>query len=295
MPSLLYVPNLAVALGPSGASAEASPIDGLWWLFLAICGVALVITHGYILYALLRRRTGDAKRASIKVELFWGLLATLGLVVLFVTSERAWTSFLQQPALTAPGGEPQCLLVIGEQFKWSVIEPGPDNRLGRYLVYPQPTDALWPNPGIIDAATAADPPRYEFFGVTGPAALPADRREIAIEAYIEQINPLGKVYTDPAGWDDDADYASALGRPIRLQVDRPAEIFLGSRDVIHDFYVPAMRVKLDAVPGHIGILRFTPTQAGTFDLLCAEFCGYGHYTMLGEVIVTDSGNAGGVP
>lgn len=281
MQPLLFLSILAAALGPPGASAEAQPIDRLWWQFLVVCGLALVITHAYILYALLRRRTGDRKRASVKVEILWGVLATFGLIGLFLTSQHVWARFIQPVG----AADPQRLLVIGEQFKWSVIEPGPDNRLGRYLVYPDLNDARWPNPNIIDATTAADPPPFEFFSVEGPAALPADRRETAIEAYIEQINPLGKVYTDPSGWDDDASYANALGRPVRLQIDRPAEIFLGSRDVIHDFYIPAMRVKLDAVPGHIGVLRFTPTEAGTFDLLCAEFCGYGHYTMLGEVIV----------
>lgn len=282
---LSHASNLAAALGPPGASAESGMIDSLWWLFLAICAAALAITHGFIFYSLLRRRTGDARRASVKVEVFWGAVATIGLVVLFITSQRVWARFLSPVEGDGSERAPQRVLVIGEQFKWSVIEPGPDDRLGGYLVYPEPTDALWPNPHITDAATAAIPPPFDFFGVDGPADLPADRRTAAIDAYIEQVNPLGKVYTDPHGWDDDAEYATALGRSIRLEVGRPAEIFLGSRDVIHDFYIPAMRVKLDAVPGHIGILRFTPTETGTFDLLCAEFCGYGHYTMLGEVIV----------
>lgn len=285
MPSLHPVPNLAIALGPAGASAESGMIDSLWWLFLLVTLAAVVITHGFILFCLLRRRTGDAKHASVKVEVFWGALATICLIALFVTSERVWARFLEPIG----AGEPQRRLVIGEQFKWSVLEPGPDNRLGRYLAYPSPTDARWPNPNITNPVTAQSPAPFEFYGVEGPAALPADQRADAIEAYVEQINPLGKVYADPTGWDDDADYASALGRPVRLEAGRPAEIWLGSRDVIHDFYIPAMRVKLDAVPGHLGVLRFTPTETGTFDFLCAEFCGYGHYTMLGQVIVGGGG------
>src|SRR5690606_19645756 len=131
------------------------------------CGAAFLITHAFLVVSLLRRRQGDAKRASVKVEVFWGVAATFGLLLLFVTSERAWTRLLKPTALATPGAEPQRLLVIGEQFKWSVIEPGADNMPGRYLIYPQPTDDAWPNPGIVDAATAAEPPAFDFYGVPG--------------------------------------------------------------------------------------------------------------------------------
>ena len=64
------------------------------------------------------------------------------------------------------------------------------------------------------------------------------------------------------------------------------EVWLGSKDVIHDFFAPALRVKMDAVPGLTGKVRFTPTTPGRYELLCAEFCGWGHSTMVGEIVVT---------
>ncbi len=163
---------------------------------------------------------------------------------------------------------------------------GGDGVLGRYLVFPRIDDALWPNPNVINAGTAATPPPFSFRGSAGPADLPAGEREAAIGTYIEQINPLGKDFADPAGWDDD--WQSALGRPLVVEAGRPVEVRLGSKDVIHDFFVPAMRVKLDAVPGLLGTVRFTPTTPGRYDLLCAEFCGWGHSEMLGEIVVKES-------
>ena len=70
-----------------------------------------------------------------------------------------------------------------------------------------------------------------------------------------------------------------------MVANRPVEVRLGSLDAIHDFFVPAMRVKMDAVPGLLGTIRFTPTQTGEFALLCAEFCGWGHTEMTGKLIV----------
>jgi len=62
---------------------------------------------------------------------------------------------------------------------------------------------------------------------------------------------------------------------------------LRSRDVIHDFSVPAFRLKQDAVPGRTITGWFRPTLAGTYDIQCAEICGIGHGVMLGHIHVED--------
>lgn len=67
------------------------------------------------------------------------------------------------------------------------------------------------------------------------------------------------------------------GRPIRL--------LLTSRDVIHSFFVPALRLKQDALPGRYTEIWFEARQTGRFQVLCAEFCGTGHSAMLAELVV----------
>ena len=59
----------------------------------------------------------------------------------------------------------------------------------------------------------------------------------------------------------------------------------GSIDVLHDFYVPQFRAKMDLVPGMVTFFWLTPTRAGTFDVLCAELCGVAHYAMNSKVVV----------
>ena len=68
-----------------------------------------------------------------------------------------------------------------------------------------------------------------------------------------------------------------FGKPIKMEIH--------SADVNHSFYIPAFRVKEDAIPGRTNYLWFQPTMLGEFDILCAEYCGMNHSYMLGKLIV----------
>ncbi|MBM3985669.1 MAG: hypothetical protein FJ296_08300, partial [Planctomycetes bacterium] len=66
---------------------------------------------------------------------------------------------------------------------------------------------------------------------------------------------------------------------------RPVSLNLTSKDVIHSLFLPDMRLKRDANPGAINVAWFQPIQAGDFQILCAELCGYAHYQMHGRLRV----------
>ena len=66
---------------------------------------------------------------------------------------------------------------------------------------------------------------------------------------------------------------------LHVVVNRPTVALLTSEDVIHSFFVPAFRLKQDAVPGMEIRVWFEPTQTGRYELACAELCGLGHYRM----------------
>jgi len=70
-----------------------------------------------------------------------------------------------------------------------------------------------------------------------------------------------------------------------LPVNRPVTMNITSADVIHSFWVPQFRVKLDMVPGMVQQLHFTPTEIGTYPLVCTEYCGAGHGDMRTQVHV----------
>jgi cytochrome c oxidase subunit II len=66
---------------------------------------------------------------------------------------------------------------------------------------------------------------------------------------------------------------------LYLPVNRPVHFTIQSKDVLHDFWVPAFRVKKDAVRGIDTDVRATPNRTGTFPIVCAELCGLGHAAM----------------
>jgi cytochrome c oxidase subunit 2 len=74
---------------------------------------------------------------------------------------------------------------------------------------------------------------------------------------------------------------------LHLPAHQPVRLILNSQDVIHSFYVPAFRVKMDVVPGHTEELHFEATTPGTYRLYCSEFCGTDHSHMLGDIVVME--------
>lgn len=98
---------------------------------------------------------------------------------------------------------------------------------------------------------------------------------------IDFDNPLGVNPEDPNGQDDIIIEAADLHLPL----GKPVKVLLRSIDVLHDFYVPEFRAKMDMVPGTVTYFWFTPTRTGTFEILCAELCGVGHGVMRGITVV----------
>jgi len=72
---------------------------------------------------------------------------------------------------------------------------------------------------------------------------------------------------------------------MHIPVNTPVIIQIASYDVIHSFFIPNFRVKVDATPGMINTLWFQATETGEFEIACAELCGNSHYRMRGSLIV----------
>ena len=107
-------------------------------------------------------------------------------------------------------------------------------------------------------------------------------------SYVTSSNPLGIDPSDPAAKDD-----VATLNQLHLEVNRPVIIRLTSKDVIHSFFLPYMRVKQDATPGMEVPVHFTPVKtsgAETWEIACAQLCGLGHYRMRGQYQVQTKGD-----
>ena len=76
---------------------------------------------------------------------------------------------------------------------------------------------------------------------------------------------------------------------LHIPVGKTVLFQIKSKDVIHSFFVPQFRMKLDAVPGLTGRLWVSTTRPGNFEVACAELCGLGHYRMRGFLTIESQG------
>ena len=219
---------------PSLHSEHGAGMDALFVGIFWITTVALVLVQGVLVWFLIKYRKRDGQKkahfihGNTRLEMAWTLAPAVILAVLALLTKQVWANY-RSPVI--PEGKKAQIMVIGEQFKWNVIYPGPDGEVGRYLAYPKPSDPAYRRLAFGDAVDK-------------------------INNYIADENPLGKVMKDPVGEDDDWEKFPA--RPVVVPVDKTIEILLGSKDVLHSFFLPNFRVKLDAVPGMIGRIYFTP-------------------------------------
>ena len=96
----------------------------------------------------------------------------------------------------------------------------------------------------------------------------------------EETNPLGLDRSDPNGKDD----ITTINQ-LHLPVNKPVLIHLTTKDVIHSFFLPVMRIKQDAIPGMSIPVSFTPIMTGQWEIACAQLCGLGHYRMRGYLTI----------
>jgi cytochrome c oxidase subunit 2 len=308
----------------------------IFWLTTAI----LIVVQVVLVWFMIKYRHRDGAKKAVyshgntRLEMVWTLIPAVILIVVALWTKRVWDNYRYSPIANDPNRLK--VLVIGQQFNWNVIYPGPRGKIGRYLIYPKTTDLLWPK---VPAGKV-----FKFReNVPGPAYLPEAKAQVELNKYIGEVNPLGRDYSDPdtdpllpadrVRYDELAnqqpardarlsdlkdapdhadrlealrtkkensrlnekeqklydrlkkeadeygklqtdklefekldqieslnDYANANGRQLIIPKGRPVEIQIGSRDVIHDFFLPNFRVRLDTVPGMRGKLYLTATK-----------------------------------
>ena len=97
---------------------------------------------------------------------------------------------------------------------------------------------------------------------------------------ISAANPVGLDKSDASGADD-----LVVTGNLRMPVRRPIIVEVTSKDVIHNFAMPSMRIAHDALPGQLIPIWFTPVKEGEYDVICGQLCGSGHYSMKGGATV----------
>lgn len=235
---------------PELASEQGQPVDNLLlWVhvFIAAVIVAWMIFGIYVLVRFRRKRQPQAIHEGAKSHATFYFEAGIFAFELLLLFGFSVPFWASQVAAAPDSAEAGIeVRVIAQQFAWNVHYPGADGT----------------------------------FGATRP------------EFIDDQSNPVGIDREDPNGKDD----IVTLNQLV-LPVDQLALVRLTSKDVVHSFGLPELRVKQDAIPGLQSFARFTPTvttaefqkikgdPARTFEIVCSQLCGLGHYRMRGFLTV----------
>ena len=117
--------------------------------------------------------------------------------------------------------------------------------------------------------------------IKGRNSVPADAIPYGLHAQQFEWSITYRGPDGQLGTDDDF----TVRNQLHIPVNRPVVMRMTAEDVIHSFFVPAFRVKQDAVPGMTINVWFEATETGQYEIACAELCGLGHYRMRGMVTV----------
>ncbi len=228
------------------ASEHGAITDKMFWVTMAITGLAFIITHILLFYYAFRYRYKKESKASFypdntKLELVWTIVPAVVLTVLVLYGLNVWNNITSEAPEDA-----EVVEIMGMQFAWKVRYPGSDDQLGTY-----------------------------------------DYRKI------DASNMFGMDLTDKNSFDD------FTPREIHVPKGKPVLFKIRARDVLHSVYIPAFRLKMDAVPGMPTKFWFTPTMSTAdmraerddpefnYELACTEVCGSGHFTMRMVVVVDE--------
>jgi len=299
---------------PDDISESGRKIDHLWYFILYLTGLVFVVTE-VVLFWFIWKYDGSKNPESPKfthgshsLELVWTLVPAATLLFIAFYQINAWAEVkIRNPDM------PPTVEVMARQFEWRLRYP---YTLDYDYEYEQETVTVTDGTGKpkLDAKTGQ--PQT----VTRPKK-DADGKPIVVRAAAGRPVLIGRDANRQPIFRRDADgkvvYVSgkkvrrnAAGEPLyqtdertkgakyiygeddvevvndlHVPVDEVVLVDLKSQDVLHSFFLPNLRVKQDAVPGSKIPVWFKAKRSGTYDLVCAELCGWGHYKMRGKLTV----------
>ncbi len=270
---------------PHAASTWAGAVDGLYYMVLAICGVLFLLTEGILVWNLWRAAEHPGQRSQFvhghhRLEVFWTSATAVVLLIIAFAQVGTWG-------------------VIKYWWTFPMFAKKPDGF--------QVTDQFKKDPvnapqGYVQMEVFAR--QFEW-----RVRYPSRERMASFES-----DPSSPGHESPANFSasphiDDVHVVNE----IHVWKGAAVLVHLKTRDVIHSFYLPNMRLKQDALPGRTIPVWFMPTESNTvrvgndwqdgrgrepdgkpkdihyvWELACAELCGWGHYKMQGRLYVHET-------
>ncbi|NEQ73919.1 MAG: cytochrome c oxidase subunit II [Okeania sp. SIO2C9] len=247
---------------PEQASVQAPLVDGFFDVMFTIAAALFLVVEGTIVFSAIkfRRREGDDSdgapfRENLPLEIFWTAIPSIIVIGLGIYSVDVY----RQMGGFDPAGTKVAHVSSSEL---QTVKPG------SALAAPLIADAE----GMESEEVATkEGSKYGFGAAPEAGANPAD----------VVVDITGIQY----GWLMTYPESGVLAGELHIPVNKDIQINLSADDVIHAFWIPAFRLKQDAIPGKKTQLRFVATKTGEYPVYCAELCGAYHGAMRTQVIV----------
>ncbi|MEM9215922.1 MAG: cytochrome c oxidase subunit II [Cyanobacteria bacterium P01_F01_bin.150] len=263
---------------PVQASVQAPMVDDLFNVMVVVATALFIIVEGTIIYFAIRyrRRKGDDGdgipiEGNIQLEIFWTAIPAIIVLALGFYS----VDVFREMGGMAVGDHSMHMSSEASQSEGTLVAQAPDaasQGLGRTA-----TDV--PDAPLIAHADMKhdedlDQESVPQFGFG--AAPRADGKTADVI-----VNVKGMQYAWLFNYPDGG---MMLGE-LHIPVNKDIQLNIEAQDVLHSFWVPAFRLKQDAIPGKLTELRFMANRPGSYDIVCAELCGGYHGSMRSQVFV----------
>lgn len=248
---------------PEQASAQAPLVDGFFDIMFTIAVALFLVVEGTIVFSAIkfRRRQGDDGdgapfRENLPLEIFWTAIPAIIVIGLGIYSVDVYRQM--------GGFDPAGTKVAHHSSSDRQMAKMP----GAALAAPLISDAEGMESEEVATKVGI---KYGFGATPEEGANPAD----------VVVDITGIQY----GWLINYPESGVLAGELHVPVNKDIQINLSAQDVIHAFWIPAFRLKQDAIPGKDTQLRFVATKTGEYPVYCAELCGAYHGAMRTQVIV----------
>lgn len=274
---------ISVLKGEEKVAANTNKIHAVLFLLFLIFGLVGSVWSAFHYAPLFLPEPSSEHGVWLRTMFFWTLVAT---VPVFIVTH---------------------ILLFGFSFKYQKKK----GNIGYYYPHNNRLEMIWTIiPAIVLILLVYEGMR-NWYKITGPAPQEAMVVEATGQQFLWHIrysgadNKLGKKHitkiegsnTLGQDWADKNNHDDFFADEIHLPVGKPVVFKIGALDVLHSFYLPHFRVKMDAVPGVPTQFWFTPTRTTAemreelgnpkfnYELACAELCGQAHYNMRKVVVI----------
>lgn len=272
---------------PTAASNEASLVDGLFNAMMTVSTGIFLLVEGVLIYSAIRYRRraddnadGQPVHGNVPLEILWTAIPAIIVIGISIYSFEVYNEMggFDPHAIHESPVMPQAMNMPGTAIAATLNDTPPSTEPN---LNQEKSEQALQDPATAEVRNTDIPQRKDAPGVGIVAPTIGASKENEGKSPSLVINVTGLQYAWIFTYPD----SEVTSGELHVPVGREVLMNMTANDVIHAFWVPEFRLKQDVIPGRQTEVRFTPSKAGEYNLICAELCGPYHGAMRTQVIV----------